>query len=108
MRSERQLVEQIDYNLLFRWFIRPGQGRRDVETCGVFQEPRRLLTSEVAQRFFAEVNRRAKRFMSDDHFTVNGTLIQARASHKSFRPKNDSDDGDGANFQRQKRSNETP
>jgi len=44
-----------------------------------------LLTSEVAQRFFAEVNERAKPFLSDDHFTVDGTLIQAWASHKSFR-----------------------
>ena len=65
------------------------------------------MTSDVAQRFFAEVNRLAKRFMSDEHFPVDGTLIQAWASQKSFRKKDGSDDGDGTNFQGQKRSNET-
>src|SRR6202022_948499 len=76
----------------------------------VFSKNRdRLLTSEVAQRFFAEVNERAKPFMSDDHFTVDGTLIQAWASHKSFRPEDSSDDegGDGSNFHGRKRSNDT-
>jgi Transposase DDE domain/Serpin (serine protease inhibitor) len=67
----------------------------------------RLLTSDVAQQFFAEVNKHARRFMSDEHFTVDGTLIQAWASQKSFRSKDGSDDGDGANFHGQKRSNET-
>jgi transposase len=107
VRSERQLVEQIDYNLLFRWFV--GLGMDDaVWNHTVFSKNRdRLLTSEVAQRFFAEVNLRAKRFMSDDHFTVDGTLIQAWASQKSFRPKDGSDDGDGTNFHGQKRSNDT-
>jgi transposase len=108
VRSERQLVEQIDYNLLFRWFV--GLGMDDaVWNHAVFSKNRdRLLTSEVAQRFFAEVNQRAKPYMSDDHFTVDGTLIQAWASQKSFRPKDGSDDdGDGTNFHGQKRSNET-
>jgi transposase len=90
VRSERQLVEQIDYNLLFRWFV----GMDDlVWNHAVFSKNRdRLLTSEVAHRFFAEANERAKPFMSDDHFTVDGTLIQAWASHKSFRSKDSSDD----------------
>ncbi len=109
VRSERQLVEQIDYNLLFRWFV--GLGMDDTMwNHAVFSKNRdRLLNSEMAQRFFAEVNQRAKPFMSDDHFTVDGTLIQAWASQKSFRPKDDSDDGygDGTNFHGQKRSNET-
>jgi transposase len=107
VRSERQLVEQIDYNLLFRWFV--GLGMDDAMwNHAVFSKNRdRLLTSEVAQRFFAEVNQRAKRFMSDEHFTVDGTLIQAWASQKSFRAKDGSDDGDGTNFHGQKRSNET-
>ena len=85
VRSERLLVEQIDYNLLFRWFV--GLGMDDgVWNHAVFSKNRdRLLTSEVAQQFFAEVNRQAKRFMSDEHFTVDGTLIQAWASQKSFR-----------------------
>ncbi len=107
VRSERQLVEQIDYNLLFRWFVGLGMDDR-VWNHAVFSKNRdRLLTSEVAQRFFAKVNQRAKRYMSDDHFTVDGTLIQAWASQKSFRPKDGSDDGDGTNFHGQKRSNET-
>lgn len=107
IRSERLLVEQIDYNLLFRWFV--GLGMDDaVWNHAVFSKNRdRLLTSEVAQRFFAEVNRQAKRYMSDEHFTVDGTLIQAWASQKSFRPKDGGDDDDGANFHGQKRSNKT-
>ncbi len=107
VRSERQLVEQIDYNLLFRWFV--GLGMDDAMwNHAVFSKNRdRLLNSERAQRFFAEVNRRAKPYMSDDHFTVDGTLIQAWASQKSFRPKDGSGDDDGNNFHGQKRSNET-
>jgi hypothetical protein len=108
VRSERQLVEQIDYNLLFRWFV--GLGMDDaVWNHAVFSKNRdHLLNSERAQRFFAEVNELARPFMSDDHFTVDGTLIQAWASQKSFRAKDGSDDdGDGTNFHGQKRSNET-
>ena len=107
IRSERLLVEQIDYNLLFRWFV--GLGMDDgVWNHAVFSKNRdRLLTSEVAQRFFAEVNRQAKKFMSDEHFTVDGTLIQAWASQKSFRPKDGDGPGDGTNFHGQKRSNKT-
>ena len=106
VRSERQLVEQLDYNLLFRWFV--GLGMDDaVWNHAVFSKNRdRLLSSEVAQQFFAEVNKQAKRFMSDEHFTVDGTLIQAWASQKSFRKKDGSDD-DGANFHGQKRANDT-
>ncbi len=106
VRSERQLVEQLDYNLLFRWFV--GLGMDDaVWNHAVFSKNRdRLLTSEVAQQFFAEVNKQAKRFMSDEHFTVDGTLIQAWASQKSFRKK-DGSDGDGTNFHGQQRTNET-
>jgi hypothetical protein len=58
-------------------------------------------------RFFAEVNRQGKRFMSDEHLTLDGTLIQAWASQKSFRSKDGPDDGDGTNFHGQKRSNKT-
>ena len=107
IRSEVLLVEQIDYNLLFRWFV--GLGMDDaIWEHSVFSKNRnRLLTSAVAQRFFAEVNQRAQKFMSDEHFTVDGTLIQAWASQKSFRSKDGSDDGDGTNFHGQKRSNQT-
>ena len=107
VRSERLLVEQIDYNLLFRWFV--GLGMDDgVWNHAVFSKNRdRLLTSDVAQQFFAEVNKLAKKFMSDEHFTVDGTLIQAWASQRSFRSKDESDDGDGTDFRGQKRTNKT-
>ena len=107
IRSERLLVEQIDYNLLFRWFV--GLGMDDlVWDHSAFSKNRdRLLVSAVAQSFFAQVNLRAKKFMSDEHFTVDGTLIQAWASQKSFRSKDGSDDGDGTDFHGQKRSNKT-
>ena len=106
VRSERQMVEQLDYNLLFRWFV--GLGMDDaVWNHAVFSKNRdRLLTSEVAQQFFAEVNKQARRFMSDEHFTVDGTLIQAWASQKSFRKK-DGSDGDGTKFHGQQRTNQT-
>src|SRR5580704_15079683 len=105
IRSERQLVEQLDYNLLFRWFV--GLGMDDaVWNHAVFSKNRdRLLTSAVAQQFFGEVNRRTKRFMSDEHFAVDGTLIQAWASQKSFRAQDGS--GDDSNFPGQKRTNKT-
>jgi transposase len=107
VRPERLLVEQVDYNLLFRWFV--GLGMDDaIWNHAVFSKNRdRLLNSAEAQQFFTEVNRQAKRFMSDEHFTVDGTLIQAWASQKSFRAKDSSDDGDGTNFHGQSRSNET-
>ncbi len=77
VRSERQLVEQLDYNLLFRWFV--GLGMDDaVWNHAVFSKNRdRLLTSDVAQQFFAAVVQQAKGFMSDEHFTVDGTLISS-------------------------------
>src|SRR5216117_870718 len=68
----------------------------------------RLLNEEVAESFFQRVLERARPFMSDEHFSVDGTLIEAWASHKSFRPKDGSgDDDDGANFHGQKRKNDT-
>jgi transposase len=110
VRSERQLIEQIDYNLLFRWFV--GLGMDDaVWNHAVFSKNRdRLLSSEVAQQFFAAVIQQARGLMSNDHFTVDGTLIQAWASHKSFRRKDGSDSdapGGGSNFHDEKRSNQT-
>ena len=106
VRSERQLIEQVNYNLLFRWFV--GLGMDDaVWNHAVFSKNRgRLLNSEVAQVFFAAVVKQARRFMSSDHFTVDGTLIQAWASQKSFRRK-DGQGGDGTNFHDEKRSNDT-
>jgi transposase len=84
IRSERQLVEQLDYNLLFRWFV--GLSMDDaVWHHAVFSKNRdRLLSSAVAQQFFSEVNRQAKRFMSDEHFTVDGTLIRPGPRRRAF------------------------
>jgi transposase len=109
IRSERMLVEQLEYNLLFRWFV--GLAMDDVVwDATVFTKNRdRLLRGDVAQAFFDRVLAQARenRLLSNEHFTVDGTLIDAWAGHKSFRPKDGSDDGDGENFHGQKRTNDT-
>ena len=105
IRSERQLMEQMRYNLLFRWFV--GIALNDgVWDHSVFSKNRdRLLDHDVMETFFAEVMTLADRqgLLSKEHFSVDGTLIQAWASHKSFRPKDGSDDqppsGGGRNAQ---------
>ena len=98
VRSERQLVEQIRYNLLYRWFI--GLAIDDeVWDHSVFSKNRdRLLDHAVVERFFTEVMQLAdrKKLLSKEHFSVDGTLIQAWASHKSFVSKDGSDDDSGA------------
>jgi len=97
VRSERQLMEQIRYNLLFRWFI--GLAIDDeVWDHSVFSKNRdRLLEHAVVERFFTEVMRVAdqRKLLSKEHFSVDGTLIQAWASHKSFVPKDGGDPGAG-------------
>ena len=89
VRSERQLMEQVRYNLLFRWFV--GLAIDDeVWDHSVFSKNRdRLLEHAVVERFFTEVMRLAdqRKLLSKEHFSVDGTLIQAWASHKSFVPK---------------------
>ena len=111
VRSERLLMEQLNYNLLFRWFV--GMGMDEVVwNHAVFSKNReRLLNEEVAEVFFQRVLERAKPYLSDEHFTVDGTLIEAWASHKSFRPKDGgertSGNGREVDFHREKRSNET-
>jgi transposase len=87
IRSERQLMEQLDYNLLFRWFV--GLDLNDpVWDHSVFSKNRdRLLNEKLADGFFDRVLKQASGLMSDDHFSVDGTLVEAWASHKSFRPK---------------------
>ena len=98
VRSERQLMEQIRYNLLFRWFI--GLAMDDVVwDHSVFSKNRdRLLEHAVVERFFTEVMRLAdqRRLLSKEHFSVDGTLIQAWASHKSFVPKGGGDPDAGS------------
>ena len=105
IRSERQLMEQPRYNLLFRWFV--GLSLEDaVWNHSVFSKNRdRLFENEVIESFFTEVMRLADRqgLLSKEHFSVDGTLIQAWASQKSFRPKDGSNDqtpgGGGRNAQ---------
>lgn len=115
IRSERQLMEQLDYNLLFRWFVGLSMDAA-VWDVTVFTKNRdRLLAGDVARKFLAAVlaQPRVKALLSDEHFSVDGTLIEAWASMKSFRPKDGSGNppGPGRNGERdfhgEKRSNET-
>jgi transposase len=95
VRSERQLMEQLDYNLLFRWFT--GLGIDDpVWDVTVFTKNRdRLLRGDIAAKFFQAVlgQSEIRALLSDEHFTVDGTLIEAWASRKSFKPKDGPGDG---------------
>jgi len=111
VRSERMLIEQLQYNLLFRWFV----GMEMDETVwnhAVYSKNReRLLNAEIAESFFQRVLERAKPYMSDEHFTVDGTLVEAWASHKSFRPKDGTGKppgvGGDVDFRGEKRKNQT-
>jgi transposase len=114
IRSERQLMEQLDYNLLFRWFV--GLGMDDaVWSPTTFTKNRdRLLKGDIAAAFFEAVLIHADtaRLLSDDHFTVDGTLLEAWASQKSFRPRDQDPPPDGGgnptvSFHGQRRSNAT-
>lgn len=106
IRSERMLMEQLSYNLLFRWFVGMEMDE-PVWNHAVFSKNReRLLNQEVARAFFARVLAQAKPHLSDEHFTVDGTLIEAWASQKSFQKK-DGGEGDGSQFRGEKRTNET-
>ncbi len=115
IRSERQLIEQIDYNLLYRWFV--GLELDDeVFSATVFTKNReRLLKGEIAQHFFEAVLAQAESegLVSSEHFTVDGTLIEAWASQKSFvrkdeKRRDDDDPGNPTvNFRGEKRSNQT-
>lgn len=120
VRSERMLMEQLQYNLLFRWFV--GLNMDDaVWDATTFTKNRdRLLRGEIAEEFFAAVLSlaRSQELLSDEHFTVDGTLVEGWASLKSFQPKDqgrrrsgdDKPDDPGnptVNFHGQKRSNET-
>src|SRR6185437_11159052 len=115
IRSERQLMEQLNYNLLFRWFV--GLSVDDpVWVPTVFSKNRdRLLEGAIAAGFMGAVLNlpRVKTLLSDEHFSVDGTLIQAWASMKSFRRKDGNDEPPAPgrngerNFHKEKRSNET-
>lgn len=118
IRSERQLMERLEFDLLFRWFVRLGVDDPAWDHSSFSKNRDRLLAGEIAAKFLAAVlaQPRVKRLLSSDHFSVDGTLIEAWASMKSFKPKDQSGDqapppAGGRNaevdFKGQKRSNET-
>jgi transposase len=107
IRSERLLMEQLDYNILFRWFVGLAMDE-PIWDATVFTKNRdRLLNQDLARSFLRRVVERAARFMSDEHFTVDGTLIEAWASQKSFQRKDEPPDGDGRAFHGEARKNDT-
>jgi transposase len=107
VRSERLLMEQLDYNILFRWFVGLAMDE-PIWDATVFTKNRdRLLNQDLARSFLRRVVERAARFMSDEHFTVDGTLIEAWASQKSFQRKDGPPDGDGRTFHGEPRKNDT-
>jgi transposase len=107
IRSERLLMEQLDYNILFRWFVGLDMDE-PVWTPTVFTKNRdRLLNQALAHTFFRHVIDQAHGLLSDEHFTVDGTLIEAWASQKSFQRKDGGTDGDGGNFHGEERKNDT-
>jgi transposase len=115
IRSERMLMEQLEYNLLFRWFVGLNMDE-PVWVATVFSKNRdRLLEGEIAEKFFALVleQARAADLLSDEHFSVDGTLIEAWAGQKSFQrkdrstPPKDDPGNPTVNFHGEKRSNET-
>jgi transposase len=118
VRSERQFCEQLDYNLLYRWFLDMDLMEDSFDPTVFTKNRERLMAHEVGRLFFDQgvKQARASGLMSDDHFTVDGTLIDAWASLKSFRPKGEDPkdrptDGDRGNptidFRGEKRSNKT-
>ena len=115
IRSERQLMEQMDYNLLFRWFVGFSMDDEVWDHSTFTKNRNRLLGGEVARRFFAQVFGQAERadLLSKEHFSVDGTLIESLASLKSYRPKDEDgppDDGGrnpSVDFRGEKRSRDT-
>ncbi|MHB8734137.1 MAG: IS5 family transposase [Terriglobales bacterium] len=116
IRSERLLMEQIDYNLLFRWFIGLTMDDAVWDASTFSQNRERLLRGDVAQAFFEQVRRQAERagLLSDEHFSVDGTLIEAWAGQKSLRRNDDEPRPPAAggrnpevDFHGEKRSNQT-
>ena len=94
IRSERLLMEQLDYNLLYRWFVGLGTDDPVWHPTAFTTNRDRLLEGEVAAKFLAAVlgHARVRQLLSREHFTVDGTLVEAWASLKSFRPKDDQDE----------------
>src|SRR5712675_38890 len=116
IRSERLLMEEIDYSLLLRWFVGLNLDEAVWDATRFTKNRDRLLEAEVAKEFLAQVvgQARAKGWTSDEHFTVDGTLLEAWASLKSFQPKDkksspppDDPGNPTVNFRGEKRSNKT-
>jgi len=109
IRSERQLMDQLDYNLLYRWFVGLSPDDPIWDPTTFTKNRDRLQQGDVFGKFMKTLlnHPQVAPLLSDEHFSVDGTLIEAWASHKSFKPKDGGDDDDGANFHKQKRSNET-
>jgi transposase len=118
IRSERQLMERLEYDLLFRWFVGIGVDDAAWDHSSFSTNRERLLEGDIAAKFLAAVlaEPRVKRLLSSDHFSVDGTLIEAWASMKSFKPRDgsggDPPAGGGgrnaeADFHAEKRANET-
>lgn len=111
--SERRLCERIRYDLLFRWFLDMDLTERPFDHCAFSDNRERLMKHEVAHKFFSEVFAIAedRGLTSSDHFSVDGSLIEAWSSMKSFRPKDEDDDDQDSNrwqdFRGKKRSNQT-
>jgi transposase len=115
IRSERLLVEQLEYNLLFRWFVGLSVDEPVWDHSTFSKNRDRLLEADLARKLFEAIVEQARvtGLLSDEHFSVDGTMIEAWASHKSFRPKDGNDDLPGGgrnaagNFHGQQRTNDT-
>jgi transposase len=116
VRSERLLMEEIDYSILYRWFVGLNLDEKVWDATTFTKNRDRLLEADVAREFLAQVVERAREagLVSDEHFTVDGTLLEAWASLKSFRPKEEKlaappdDPGNPTvDFHGEKRSNDT-
>jgi transposase len=116
VRSERMLMEQMEYNLLFRWFVGLGVDDPVWDPTTFTKNRDRLLEHEISRKFFDQVIQQARsgRLLSDEHFTVDGTFLEAWASHKSFKRKDDTDDTGGpsgrngaVDFRGETRTNDT-
>ena len=116
IRSERQLMEQLDYNLLYRWFVGLGIDEPVWHPTTFTKNRDRLLAGDIAAGFLTAVVRQAdqRQLLSREHFTVDGTLLEAWASQKSFQPKagpppprDDDPRNPSVNFRGQRRANAT-
>lgn len=112
IRSEVQFCEQLRYNFLFRWFLDMDMVEEPFDHCAFSDNRDRLIQHEATAKFFRKIVQQAEQagLMSDDHFSVDGTLIEAWASMKSLRPRHDDDDQDTngwSDFKGKKRSNKT-